>query len=402
MLRRAAGWGTVLGLLAAALAGPAAAGARAHAGQLKPFRVRASTLSQGGRSVYWRVTLNQSFSATTFKRERRSLCLLLEGPAHGFLSGRACLVAGARPGDGPRLVFQKITHGRAGKGHFVGTVTKPTGTDFTAIFTPAEVGRTYRAVRWQVLNTVAPPACTPSRRSGCKTLYPKSPRLLRLHTPRLAGCVASGNSLVYSGPAKRKEIALTFDDGPWNDPPTADFLNLLERDHAVATFFEIGDQISTYDPTGALARRMLADGDMIGDHTWTHPDMTKLSASAQTSQIEMTATAISHATGGFRPCLWRPPYGAQNSQLVSLARRLGFLTIQWDVDTVDWSTPGTATIYQRAVSGAHNGAIILQHFGGGPRQQTLAALPQEIRTLRSEGYRFVTIPQLLGLHLIYK
>ena len=134
----------------------------------------------------------------------------------------------------------------------------------------------------------------------------------------------------------------------------------------------------------------------------TVADMTGLSASEQTSQLEMTANAITQATHGFHTCIWRPPYGSQNSSLVSLARSLGLITINWDVDTVDWSTPGTATIYQRAVDGAHNGAIILQHFGGGPRQETLDALPEEITTLRSEGYSFVTIPELLGLHLIYK
>jgi peptidoglycan/xylan/chitin deacetylase (PgdA/CDA1 family) len=396
MLRRAAAWGIVVAVLSAGLAAPAAAS------QLKPFRVRAASLSQGGRLLYWRVTLDESFSVTTFKRERRSLCLLLEGPAHGLLSGRACLVPDLHPGHGPRLVFQKLSHGRAAPGRYIGTLTKPTGRGFTATFTPADVGHTYRALRWQVLTTVAPPACEPTPASACRTLYPRSPRLVKLHTPRLVGCAASGNSLVYSGPSDRREIALTFDDGPWNDPPTADFLNVLERYHAVATFFEIGDQISTYDPGGTLERRMLADGDMIGDHTWTHPDMTTLSASEQRSQLLMTASAISQATDGFRPCLWRPPYGSQNSQVVSLARSLGLITIQWDVDTVDWSQPGTATIYQRAVDGAHNGAIILQHFGGGPRQETLDALPQEITTLRSRGYKLVTIPELLGLHLIYK
>jgi peptidoglycan/xylan/chitin deacetylase (PgdA/CDA1 family) len=214
--------------------------------------------------------------------------------------------------------------------------------------------------------------------------------------------VPSGNSLIYSGPSKNHVIALTFDDGPWNDPPTAQFLDVLEHYGVVATFFEIGDQISTYDPGGTLERRMLADGDMIGDHTWTHPDMTTLSSSEQTSQLEMTANAITQATHGFHTCLWRPPYGSQNSEVVSLARSLGLITIQWDVDTVDWSLPGADVIYQRAVSGAHNGAIILQHFGGGPRSETLAALPHEITTLHSQGYKFVTIPQLLGLQLIYK
>ena len=85
----------------------------------------------------------------------------------------------------------------------------------------------------------------------------------------------------------------------------------------------------------------------------------------------------------------------------SLARSLGLLTINYDVDTQDWALPGTATIVQRAVSGAHNGAIILQHFGGGPRYETYNAIPSEVSALKSEGYQFVN-PQLLGLRLIYR
>jgi peptidoglycan/xylan/chitin deacetylase (PgdA/CDA1 family) len=129
--------------------------------------------------------------------------------------------------------------------------------------------------------------------------------------------------------------------------------------------------------------------------------MTRLDSSTQRSQLEQTSAAIK-AASGFTPCLWRPPYGAQNSGVVGLARSLGLITVNWDVDTVDWSTPGTSTIYQRAVDGARPGSIILQHFGGGPRYQTLAALPQEISTLRQRGYRFVTVAELLGLRLIYK
>ncbi|HZU61465.1 MAG TPA: polysaccharide deacetylase family protein, partial [Solirubrobacteraceae bacterium] len=197
------------------------------------------------------------------------------------------------------------------------------------------------------------------------------------------------------------DIALTFDDGPWPDPPSIDFVRLLHRDHVPATFFEIGDQISQYDPTGSVERQMLADGDIIGDHTWTHPNMTQLSPSEQRSELLQTVQAIQRKTG-FRTCLWRPPYEAFDSQVDDLARSLGLITINYDVDTRDWTNPGTATIYQRAVSGAHNGAIILQHFGGGPRYETLDALPHEITTLRHQGYQFVTIPQMLGLRLIYK
>jgi peptidoglycan/xylan/chitin deacetylase (PgdA/CDA1 family) len=232
-------------------------------------------------------------------------------------------------------------------------------------------------------------------------LFPGHAVLAGLHVPKLVGCVPSGPDLVFDGPSNVHDIALTFDDGPWPDPPSIDFVNLLAKEHVPATFFEIGEQISEYDPTGSVERTMLADGDMIGDHTWTHPDMVNLSPAAQTSEIEQTAAAIRSATG-FTPCLWRPPYEAFDSQVDSLAASLGFLTINYDVDTVDWSLPGTPTIISRAVGGAHNGAIILQHFGGGPRYETLDALPTEIADLRAQGYKFVTITQMLGLKLIYK
>ena len=114
-------------------------------------------------------------------------------------------------------------------------------------------------------------------------------------------------------------------------------------------------------------------------------------------------SAIRTATAWLQPL---PVPGAGRSgqfgALISEARSLGFTTIEWDVDTVDWSRPGTATIEQRAIGGAHPGAIILQHDGGGDRSETLAALPDEITTLLREGYHFVTVTQLLGQKLIYK
>jgi peptidoglycan/xylan/chitin deacetylase (PgdA/CDA1 family) len=196
-------------------------------------------------------------------------------------------------------------------------------------------------------------------------------------------------------------VALTFDDGPWNSPPTSAFLDLLERKHAVATFFEIGDQIATYDRGGGLERRMLRDGDMIGDHTWSHPNVAG-DGSFAAGQISSTAGAIRRATGGFRPCLFRAPYGAVSPALISEARHMGFTTIQWDVDPRDWSLPGTDAIYNTVVGNVRPGSIVLQHFGGGPRYETLAAVSREIDTLRQRGYHFVTVTQLLGYRLIYK
>jgi peptidoglycan/xylan/chitin deacetylase (PgdA/CDA1 family) len=88
--------------------------------------------------------------------------------------------------------------------------------------------------------------------------------------------------------------------------------------------------------------------------------------------------------------------------LIAEARRMGFTTIQWNVDPRDWARPGTSAIYANVVDNARNGSIIIQHDGGGDRSETLAALPREISTLRHRGFQFETVTQLLGMRLIYK
>lgn len=373
-------------------------------GAQQPLQIRSASLIQDGQQLVWRVELDQPFSPATLARDQRSLCLLLERVASGSVRGQVCVAPPAHHSTQARLVYMSVTAAGPGPGKVIGaTVTRTSSSDLQASFLPAAVDLTYGPIRWQVTSTVRGAACAPPTPSGgCSALYPAAPTLLKLHTPVLTGCVASGPSLAYHGPAREREIALTFDDGPWNDPPTADFLRVLEREHVPATFFEIGRQIAPYDPGGKQEKQMLADGDMIGDHSWSHPNVAALPANQQRAQLLDTAAAIRNATGGFTPCLWRPPYGAISSSLVSLARSLGFLTIMWDVDPRDWALPGVGAIYSNVVSNAHNGSIVIQHFGGGPRYETLSALPQEIATLRARGYRFVTVDQMLGLKLVYR
>jgi peptidoglycan-N-acetylglucosamine deacetylase len=81
---------------------------------------------------------------------------------------------------------------------------------------------------------------------------------------------------------------------------------------------------------------------------------------------------------------------------------MGFTTIEWNIDPRDWARPGTGAIYSNVVSNARPGAIVIQHDGGGDRSETLAALPEEIATLRARGYQFVTVTRLLGQRLLYK
>src|SRR2546423_9179549 len=92
------------------------------------------------------------------------------------------------------------------------------------------------------------------------------------------------------------------------------------------------------------------------------------------------ATAIRTLTG-FAPCLFRAPGGAVSGALIAEARRMGFTTIQWDVDPRDWARPGTGAIYSNVIANVRSGSIVIQHDGGGDRSQTLTALSREIATL---------------------
>ncbi len=378
---------------------PTATGSQA-AGQ--PLRIEAASLTQDGQQLLWRVQLTGPFSPGALARAHSSLCLLIERAATGRVAGQACVTGPGRGFGAPRLTYAAVGSGEPRV--IDATVTRPGSRELVAEFLPAAVGAGYRPLRWQVIGTLSGGPCAASTpgEAGCPSLYPAKPTLLKLHEPQLVGCAPAGPSLVYQGSSQQREIALTFDDGPWYQPPPSAFLSVLEREHVPATFFEIGRQIPTYDRSGAYERRMLADGDMIGDHTWSHPNVPALPVAEQRQQLLSAAAAIRQATHGFTPCLWRPPYGAISRSLVSLARSLGFLTVMWDIDPRDWATPGVSAIYDNVVTHAHDGAIVLQHFGGGPRYQTVAALPDEIGTLRREGYKFVTVAEMLGLRLLYR
>jgi peptidoglycan/xylan/chitin deacetylase (PgdA/CDA1 family) len=388
---------TLLGALAVSVA--AAGASRTRQQQLA---VHAASLTQDGQQLIWRVDTSEPFSPAGLAAGRRSLCLLIERLKSGAVSGQLCIAGPARGGPVPRVVYQRITSAGPGPAKTIAaTVTRSNDHELAAAFMPSVIGLGYQSLRWQVISTLRPPACIPAKpnRAGCLALFPRAPTAVKLHIPQLVGCVPSGRAFVDNGPSNRRVIALTFDDGPWYDTPQ--FLDILEHYHVAATFFEIGDQISEYGEGGAIERRMLADGDMIGDHTWNHPDIAGAGAFAA-GEISQAAAAIKQATHGFEPCLLRAPYGDVSPALISEARSMGFTTIQWDIDPRDWALPGVGEIYDNVIANAHPGAIVIQHDGGGNRSETLAALPQEIQTLRSRGYQFVTITQLLGQRLIYR
>jgi peptidoglycan-N-acetylglucosamine deacetylase len=210
----------------------------------------------------------------------------------------------------------------------------------------------------------------------------------------LVGCVPAGEDLRFAGPQPTNDVALTFDDGPSSWTPA--ILGELERERAVATFFVVGRQIAH---NAGILRRMLRDGDALGNHSYSHPVLAGDGPYAH-EQISETNALIWQASG-YRPCLFRAPYGATSPELIADARSQGLLTTEWNVDPRDWSQPGVEAIVSTTLRQTQPGSIILLHDGGGVRAQTVEALPRIIRAIRERSLRLVTVPELLRLRPRY-
>jgi peptidoglycan/xylan/chitin deacetylase (PgdA/CDA1 family) len=195
---------------------------------------------------------------------------------------------------------------------------------------------------------------------------------------------------LYGGNALLPEIALTFDDGP-HPGSTLKIVAILKRFGIKATFFCVGQHIQQYPD---YVRQEYANGNLVEDHTWTHPDLQLLSSAEVGRQLGQTANEIEQVTGAM-PTLFRPPYGIFNWSIFAQARHMALSSIIWNVDPQDWSMPGTNAIIARVLGVSGNGSIILMHDGGGDRSQTVAALPTIITTLRQRGFRFVTVEQMI-------
>lgn len=198
------------------------------------------------------------------------------------------------------------------------------------------------------------------------------------------------NRLLYYGNQYMPEIALTFDDGP-NPYYTPQVLAILQQYHIKATFFCIGRQVAQYP---SLVKQEYEDGNIVGNHSWSHANLALLSSDAILTQLNTTSDAIQQATG-VRPTFFRPPYGSINAQVLTQVNQLGLTAVIWNDEARDWTTPGIDVITSRILGLAGNGAIVLLHDGGGNRSQTVAALPTIITTLQAHGFKFVTMPQLV-------
>ncbi len=188
--------------------------------------------------------------------------------------------------------------------------------------------------------------------------------------------------------ASDKVFALTFDDGPW-PVYTRKILQILKENNVEATFFMVGHEVRARPD---VARAVRDAGHAIGNHSWDHPSRPR----DPIMQV-MRTDAIIQKELGFRPTFFRPPYGLMKNGMAGQAMKLHDPVLLWSADSTDWKKPGAARIVSNVVNEASPGGISLMHDGGGDRYQDVEALPIIISTLRSQGYRFVTIPELLKL-----
>ncbi|WP_031101118.1 polysaccharide deacetylase family protein [Streptomyces sp. NRRL S-15] len=181
-------------------------------------------------------------------------------------------------------------------------------------------------------------------------------------------------------------MVLSFDDGP--DPRyTPGILATLRRYGVRAMFFVCGEMAAD-NPD--LLREMAGDGHVVGNHSWSHPMIPKLSRGAIRDELGSTSEVIERTLGG--PPLWyRAPYGAWNRNSFEIGAALGMEPMAWTVDTLDWTTPGTDTIVRRVEKGAAPGVVVLSHDAGGNRSQSVAALRRYLPALIERGYR-PTVP----------
>ena len=225
----------------------------------------------------------------------------------------------------------------------------------------------------------------------------------------VAGGGSSGKSQVIERgtvSAGGKQIALTFDSG-WEYTHTEPLLNVLDQYGVKATFFPRADWLKTHPDLG---RKIVKGGHTVGNHSKTHGDMTKEKMSAAKIREEMRdSTRIIKEICGVDPCLFRPPYGAYDSQLLEILAEEGYpYTIMWTVDTLDWDAGNTRKvdgkdtlidedfIVNRALTKAANNGIILMHIGGNTAGHlTVPALPRIIEGLRDQGYSFTTVDKML-------
>lgn len=192
---------------------------------------------------------------------------------------------------------------------------------------------------------------------------------------------------IYGVESADKRIALTF-NAAWTAEDIPELLEMLNQHQVMCTFFLVGEWA---EKNPSQARMIAQAGHEIGNHSYAHPDMTKLTAQQIKDDISKADAAIQQATGVW-PVLFRAPSGAYNDTAIEAAQSLSHVAVQWTVDSIDWKRHDAAALTKRVLQKARPGAIVLMHTG---LENTRAALPDIIAGLKAEGYTFVVVGEML-------
>jgi len=191
---------------------------------------------------------------------------------------------------------------------------------------------------------------------------------------------------IFRGRADVHSVALTC-NVVWGEEYLPRFLDILQEKDVKMTFYLGGKWV---EENQELARRIAAAGHEIANHGYDHRHHQNLDKAGNQVEITKASEAIVRVTGK-EAKLFAPPYGEFNATIVTAADELGYKTVMWSIDTVDWKLPGVNTIVGRVLGKAHNGAFVLMH----PTAQTIEALPAIIDGLREQGFSLTTVTEIL-------
>ncbi|OXM87790.1 polysaccharide deacetylase family protein [Paenibacillus rigui] len=203
------------------------------------------------------------------------------------------------------------------------------------------------------------------------------------------------STFLFSGPTSKRQVSLTFDDVP-DLIYTPQILDILHNYGVRATFFVVGNRAAAHPE---IIRRMVRDGHAIGSHTFTHPNCNKVSDTKFQNEITRTEQTLANITG-YKPTLFRPPYGNVTEQQILWLASQQYHIINWNVDSLDWKGLNADQVSANILGHVRPGSVILQHAGGGEGEDltgTVQALPHIIENLHTQGIDMVTIPELFHI-----